>query len=136
MGESMLNQERVREMTRLAIFDQKEGRVCRPVIQYFRKDYIAKEMIKSFLTGTASFGLLAGMIGLYWIEDIMEQLNVTDLRQTAMRLAICYAAYMGVYFFITYLVYHIRYTRGRHKVKKYYMHLKKVNRIYREEEQM
>ena len=39
MGEIMLNQERVCEMTKLAIFDQKEGRECKPMIQYFRKDY-------------------------------------------------------------------------------------------------
>ena len=35
----MLNQERVCEMTKLAIFDRNEGQECKPVIQYFRKDY-------------------------------------------------------------------------------------------------
>ena len=30
----MLNQERVEEMIRLAIFDQREGEACKPMIQY------------------------------------------------------------------------------------------------------
>ena len=51
----MLNQERVCEMTKLAIFDGKEGRECKPMIQYFRKDYIGKELLKSFITGTIVF---------------------------------------------------------------------------------
>ena len=33
----MVNQERVCEMTRLAIFDQNEGETCKPMIQYFQK---------------------------------------------------------------------------------------------------
>ena len=52
MGEIMLNQERVCEMTKLAIFDQKKGREYKPMTEYFRRDYIARELLKSFLTGT------------------------------------------------------------------------------------
>lgn len=51
----MLNQERICEMTRLAIFDKTDGEECRPMIQYFRNDYIAKELLKSFITGTIAF---------------------------------------------------------------------------------
>ena len=65
-GDVMLNQERVCEMTRLAIFDQKEGRGCRPMIQYFRKDYIAKELLKSFISGTAAYFIFLGTVALYY----------------------------------------------------------------------
>ena len=46
----MLNQERVCEMTKLAIFDQKKGREYKPMTEYFRRDYIARELLKSFIT--------------------------------------------------------------------------------------
>ncbi len=132
----MLNQERVCEMTRLAIFDRNKGQECRPMIQYFRKDYIAKEMLKSLITGTIAFGLLAVMLLLYYYEDLAEEMSSIDIRQTAVRGILCYAVCMGIYFLITYIVYYIRYAKGRHEVKKYYMHLKKVNRLYQEEEQI
>ena len=132
----MLNQERVGEMTKLAILDRNEGQRCKPMIQYFRTDYIAKEMLKSFIMGTIAFFLFAVIRGLYYTEDLIEQINSIDIRQIAVKGILCYGACMGVYLLITYIVYYVRYTKGRHEVKKYYMHLKKVNKLYREEEQV
>lgn len=130
----MLNQERVCEMTKMAIFDRKEGQECKPMIQYFRKDYIAKEMLKSFITGTIAFALIAGGVGLYFMEDFMEKINSLDIPQIVTRIGICYGICMVIYFAVTYVIYYKRYTRGRQKIKKYYLHLKKVNKIYHEEE--
>ena len=136
LGDGMLNQERVCEMTRLAIFDQKEGVECRPMIQYFRKDYIAREMLKSFITGTVAFFVFAAIFCLYYMEELIQQINSLDIRQITVRGILYYIACMAVYLLATYIVYHIRYTKGRQKIKKYYIHLKKVNRIYHEEEQL
>ncbi len=130
----MLNQERVCEMTKLAIFDQKEGQECKPMIQYFRKDYVARELLKSLITGTVAFAVLCGVLGLYYVERLTDQISAFDLRQAAGRLCLGYAAFMAAYLLVTYAVYHVKYTKGRAKVRKYYMHLKKVNGIYREEE--
>ena len=135
-GDVMLNQERVCEMTRLAIFDQKEGCGCRPMIQYFRKDYIAKELLKSFISGTAAYFIFLGTVALYYMEEILEQINSIDIRQAVIRGILIYVACMAVYLSITYAVYHQRYTKGRQKVKQYYLHLKRVNRIYHEEDQV
>lgn len=66
----------------------------------------------------------------------MEQLNSMDIRGTVVQGILCYAVCMAVYLLLTYVIYYMRYTRGRQKVKKYYRHLKKVNKIYREEEQL
>lgn len=132
----MLNQERVCEMTRLAIFDQNEGKECKPMIQYFRGDFIAKELLKSLIAGTAAFILLAAMVVLYSMEEWMEQINSIDIRQLIVRGILCYGVFLAVFLLITYIVYHIRYTKGRQKVKRYYLHLKRVNRLYHEEEQI
>ncbi len=130
----MLNQRRVEEMIRLAVFDQNEGTACRPMIQYFRKDYIAKELLKSFVTGTLAFLILAGMGVICHAEEIVNSLNTMDLQETLISLVIYYLIFMAVYCVVTYIVYYRRYTIGRQKVKKYFMHLKKVDRIYHQEE--
>ncbi len=132
----MLNQERVCEMTKLAIFDQKEGREYKPMIQYFRKDYVAKELLKSFLTGTAAFFILAAALVLYHMEELMDRLNTLDIQRLTVRGILAYAVFLAVYLLITYAVYNMRYTSGRREVKKYYIHLKRVNRIYHEEDQL
>lgn len=132
----MLNQERVCEMTRLAILDQREGKECGPMTKYFRKDYIAKELLKSLVAGTAAFGLLAAMAGLYYVENLTESIKAFDIRQMAEGAAACYVACMAAYLAVTYAVYYVRYSRGRVQAKNFYMHLKKVNKLYREEEQV
>lgn len=132
----MLNQERVCEMTRMAMFDQKEGRECRPMIEYFRKDYIAKEMLKSFVVGTIAYFIAVVMFVLYSVEDLLDQINGMDFRQVGFNVVLGYVVFIVIYSVITYVIYNVRYTRGRQKVKDYYIHLKRVNRLYQEEEQI
>ena len=131
----MLNEERVCEMARMAMFDQNEGSKCKPMISYFRKDYIAKEMLKSFVTGTLSFFMLLALGIMYSMEQLVEQINSIDLKQILIESVLAYAVFMAVYFLITYIVYNVRYSKGRQAVKRYDLHLRKVNKIYREEEQ-
>ena len=132
----MLNQERVREMTRLAILDQNEGKECKPMTQYFRKDYIAKELIKSLVAGSVAFGALAGMAGLYYVESLMQALGSADIRHLVKMAVIGYVSCLAAYLAVTYIVYYARYSKGRHQARKFYAHLKKVNKLYYEEEQM
>ncbi|MBO5372899.1 MAG: hypothetical protein J6A75_09280 [Lachnospiraceae bacterium] len=131
----MLNQERVCEMTRLAIFDRKEGESCKPMVQYFRSDYVAKEILKSLLSGTLAFAMVFIMWVLYGAEELLNRLNFAELQKLVMEFGGYYVGFMAVYLFVTVLVYQRRYTLGRRKIKKYYAHLKSVNKQYRQEEQ-
>ncbi|MCM1257566.1 MAG: hypothetical protein NC307_06895 [Roseburia sp.] len=130
----MLNQERVEEMIRLAIFDQKEGEACKPMIQYFRKDYIVKELLKSFVTGTLAFAIVIGLGIMCRAEELVNSLNTVDIKGILMEFGTAYLIFMAVYFIITYVIYYRRYSIGRQKVKKYYVHLKKVSRFYHQED--
>ena len=130
----MLNQERVEEMIRLAIFDQREGEACKPMIQYFRKDYIVKELLKSFVTGTLAFAIIIGLGFMYQAENIVNSLNTVDMKGSLIELGTAYLIFMAVYFGVTYVIYYKRYSTGRQKVKKYFVHLKKVIRSYHQED--
>lgn len=44
----MISKERVRHMTKLAEFENEESKACQKATQYFRRDYVAMELIKSF----------------------------------------------------------------------------------------
>lgn len=130
----MLNEERVCEMTKVAVFDVNEEKNCKPMIQYFRGDYIARELIKSFFTGTAAFLIFAAVYCVNHAEKLLETLGQTDLQKSAEGILWIYLIFLGIYLGITYLIYNARYSKGRQKVKKYYTHLKKVNRLYYKEE--
>ncbi len=48
----MISKERVRHMTKLSEFENEESKACQKATQYFRRDYVAMELIKSFFAGT------------------------------------------------------------------------------------
>lgn len=132
----MLNQERVCEMTRLAIFDQNEGEKCKPMQQYFRSDYVGKEILKSLFYGTMAFCFAFGMWALCCLEELLEKLTVANIQAIAVEAGKYYIGFMVVYLVVTIIVYQRRYTLGRRKLGKYYTHLKKVDKQYRQEESL
>ncbi len=120
-------------MTKLAAFEEREGKEYRRMTQYFRRDYVGLEMIKSFLTGTAAFFLLTGMWAVYKVEYLMENINTMDLPAFGTELLIKYLVFMVVYLMATYGIYNVRYTKGRKRIKLFYNRLKRVSRLYESE---
>ena len=54
----MINEDRVRHMTRIAIYEKEEGRNLNPMMHYSRKDYLALHTILNVVTGTVFYFLL------------------------------------------------------------------------------
>ena len=66
----------------------------------------------------------------------MEQINTMDLVQSATTLGLFYGIFMLIYLLATYIIFNMKYTYGRKKVKKYYAGLKKINAMYLREERL
>ena len=54
----MLDEKRIRQMTKLAFFEKKEEKNALRIGRYFRSDYIGKELLKNFFL--ASIGYILG----------------------------------------------------------------------------
>lgn len=132
----MVNEERLRHMIKISEFDTYEDKGCKPMTQYARKDYISLQMIKSFLMGTIAFFFMLGLWCLYFMDELMKQMNSMDYKETLITLLVLYAAFMLIYLAATYIVYQMKYTAGRRKVKGYYGSLKQVNQMYEREERL
>ena len=129
----MISKERVRHMTKLAAFEEREGKKYRKMTQCFRRDYVGLELIKSFFTGTLAFGLMFGIWAVCGAEALMENMNHMDLLAFGTEIVIGYLIFLAVYLLTTYIIYNVRYTRGRKKIKLFYNRLKKVSRLYENE---
>lgn len=132
----MVNEQRLHSMIKIAKFDANDGKSCKPMIQYARKDYVALQLLKSFVIGTIAFFIMLGLWVLYSMETLMKQINNMDLIQSAITLGILYGVFMVIYLLATYIIYNVKYTYGRKKVKKYYAGLKKINAMYLREERL
>ena len=132
----MVNEQRLHSMIKIAKFDANDGKRCKPMIQYARKDYVALQLLKSFVIGTIAFFIMLGLWVLYSMETLMKQINNMDLIQSAITLGILYVVFMVIYLLATYIIFNVKYTYGRKKVKKYYAGLKKINAMYLREERL
>ena len=121
----MVNEERLHHMIKMAIFDTDQGKECKPMTQYARKDYVSLRMLGSFVTW-----------GIYSMNQLMENLNAMDIQELLTSVLIKYIVFMLAYMAITYFVYNRRYTKGRREVKKYYGNLKKLNQLYEREDKL
>ena len=132
----MVNEQRLHSMIKIAKFDANDGKSCKPMIQYARKDYVALQLLKSFVIGTIAFFIMLGLWVLYSMETLMKQINNMDLIQSAITLGILYGVFMVIYLLATYIIFNVKYTYGRKEVKKYYAGLKKINAMYLREERL
>ena len=101
----MLNEERVILMTRMASYENGEGRGNMSIGNYFRSDYIGKEVLKAVICATISFGLCFALYLFYDFEGFMLNIYKMDLLQFVKNILILYAVVVVIYGVISYIIF-------------------------------
>lgn len=128
----MLNEERVVLMTKMASYEEHEGKESMKIGKYFRGDYIAVQVLKSVFCATVAFALILGLYILYDFEVFMQDLYKMDLVSFAKTLLAYYGITVVVYGGLSYGIYAHRYSKARKSLKLYHQNLKKLNSLYEE----
>ena len=126
----MLNEERIILMTKMASYEENEGKKNVAIGNYFRGDYISMQVLKSVISGTIAYAVIFALYILYDFENFMPEIYKVDLIVFAKNVLILYGICIVVYGVIAYLVYSYRYSRARKSLKSYYNNLKKLNSLY------
>lgn len=129
----MINEEKVKEMYRVARYDSARTRKEAQCEHYYRKDYIRKELMKSVFSGTIVFMLVLLLWGMNQANSLLDQLNSMDFVEIGVVFALVYVAFLVLYLWVTYLVFQIRFRNGRKALKQYYLHLKNLEKMYERE---
>lgn len=126
----MINEEKVRMMTKIAIYEEGKGKQAFEVGEYYRRDYIGKELIKSLFLGTIAFCLFAALWIGYGFDYLITYFISLDIAHMLLMALIMYGVFMFVYLLITYVISAYRYKKGM-KVKKIYEKaLKRLESMY------
>lgn len=126
----MLSQERIKLMTKMAAYEENEGKKYMSIGSYFRSDYMGMQVIRSVICGTLAFFLLAGLYAYYHFETMMQDIYKMDLLLLGRRVLFYYIVFIAAYSVITYVIYSFRYSRAKRSLKHYYYHLKQLAAIY------
>lgn len=126
----MLNQERIKLMTRMAAYEENEGKQYMSIGSYFRSDYMGYQVIKSVVSSTLVFLIVAAMYIYYHFESLMQDIYKIDLMAMGKTALTYYAGFVIANALITYIVYAFRYSRAKRSLKRYYQHLKQLAALY------
>ncbi len=129
----MLKEEKVIRMTKLAVYENREGKKTLPLSTYHRWDYVSLQMVRTFIYSSVGYILVMGTWILYSIEQGMDIIRIDQLKDLTIRILIGYLLWEIFFIVITFIIYNIRYTKSYRSLKGYYHHLKKLNELYKEE---
>ncbi|MCM1283712.1 MAG: hypothetical protein NC180_09825 [Muribaculaceae bacterium] len=132
----MIDEERVKELYHMAVYDVHKDRTDRQMGQYYMWDYVSKELLKSFITGTMAYALLVLLWVMSDIEGVTLLVNNLELLDLGVRLLMLYAGFMALYLLATLLVYYMRYRHGRRRLKNYEGHMTRARKLYKREDRL
>jgi len=128
----MLDEKKIRVMTRLAAYEEGTGKRYMPIGHYFRTDYICIQLLKSFIYGTIAFAMIVGVMLFYNFELIIGDVYNMDLVAYLKRYVKVYAICMIIYLVITYVYSVYRYSKAKKSLRSYDSVLEKLNKQYYE----
>ena len=132
----MINQEKVALMTKLAAYEEGQGKKDIPQSKYYREDYISLKMINTAIVVTLAYILVLAMIVFVNVEKMMTQIANMDFIKLGKIVLTYYVIIMVVYMVISYIVYSIKFKKVRESLNEYNGNLKKLYAMYKEEEKL
>lgn len=126
----MVNEERTRMMTRLAMYENGPGKKELKITRYAPGDYVTAQLLWSFVCGTIAFVIVVALYALYHVEELMLELFSMDIMSLAIHVLLIYIVFIGVYLGICYVCISYRYGRYKKKVNRFLRGLKELYRCY------
>ena len=126
----MLNENKVKMMTKMAIYEKNEGRKMIKTAKYFKSDYIAFGVLRTLITTTIAFIIMLVMGVLYNIDKIITDINNLDYSAIVTGIIICYIVMLILFSVIALIVYSRQYDNSRKGLKRYFLRLNKLERFY------
>ena len=120
-------------MTRMAAYEQHEGKKNNAINSYFRSDYVGFQVLKSIISATIVYLIVVAAYVMYHFSEVLQDIYNTDIMATARKYLVYYIVLVAVYSVISYIVYSIRYGKMRGNMRTYYSCLKKLGKMYEKE---
>ena len=118
----LLNENKIKMMTKMAIYEKNEGKSMLKTAKYFKGDYIAFGVLKTVIA-----------LAMYFLcnaEGMIRDINNLDYIGLAKKFALYYVLMLVVFCVIAGFVYYFRYENTRKGIKRYFSRLNKLERFY------
>lgn len=126
----MLNENKVKMMTKMAIYEKNEGKKMIKMSRYYKGDFVALGILKSIIASTFAFIVIVVFFVFCNMEKIVSEVNTIDYAALAKKIGIYYVVFLVIFSIIAGLVNAYQYDQSRTGLKKYLSRLNKLERFY------
>lgn len=131
----MVNKEKTALMTKLALYENIEGKEDIKLGRYYKGDYVRFQVLKTVVAVTIGYLLLVLLVLIYNSEYLIANAVKLDYA-TMLRAAIgFYAATLTVFIAGAVVGYSLKYTLSRKKLAVYFRMLRRLRIFYKEEDE-
>ena len=126
----MVNQDKIRLITKVECYRQCEKRDALWTNRYSRLAYVSQKVVKSWIFCTIGTVLLVFLWAVCNAEWLLAIYDIDKLSEVALRILMVYVGALIVTGAISWRTYRRRYKQARTSVKKYYVMLRKLYDYY------
>lgn len=129
----MLNEKRVKLMTQMAMYEEKEGQKDFQISGYYQKDYISLHTWTTVIWSTVGYGLIAGAILLVFLDEIFANPSLLRLLTLGGIVLAGYIATIVISIVVARNIYKKRHADARRRVKRFNRELLQLSKMYEKE---
>ena len=120
----MLNEDKIRIMSRCAMYEKGQGKEDLAVNRYYQGEYVRLNTLKTLIGVTVGFVLCFGLYLVLRAEYYMENIVGMDLMAFARNVLMYYVIVLVIFAVISIVFYGWKYTDTQKRVRWYYQDLK------------
>ena len=128
----MLNESKVKLMTRMAMYESKQGEEDFKISSYYKKDYRSFHTIATIIWVTVGYAVAVGIGVIAFLDELMGNLNMQFLVILA-AVIIGYLVLVIFYGIVASHFYGTKHEKARKRVKQFNHDLTRLNRMYERE---
>lgn len=125
----MLNKDKIRIMSRCAMYEKGQGKEDLAINRYFQGDYVRLNTLKTLIGVTIGFILCLGLYIVMKAEYYMENIVGMDFLELAKSILKYYVIVLIMFAVISILFYGWKYADTQKRVRWYYKDLKSLDEI-------
>lgn len=130
----MLNEERVKHMTKLAFYETKGGSDDMKISFYYKKDYIGFNTFWSVFWMTVAYITLVVIAWITFMSGLLETLSSKQIMTIVLSFIGIYLVLLIAYIRFAKNIYKRRHARAYHRVKRFKDELEQLEKMYEKED--
>lgn len=130
----MLNEERVKHMVKLALYETKNGTEELKTSSYYKRDYISVHVLWSLLMITVAYVLLVALLMISFMSVLIENFHIALVVVLGVIVIAIYVGLLITYMMVTRKLYKKKHAHAYHRVKQFKEDLIELELMYGKED--